>query len=46
MKDQLGRLIQIQEPPQRIICLVPSLSELLVDLGLGELLVGITKFCV
>ena len=46
MKDQLGRLIQIQKPPQRIICLVPSLSELLVDLGLGEFLVGITKFCV
>jgi len=30
----------------RIICLVPSLTELIVDLGLEENLVGITKFCV
>ncbi|MGB0883634.1 MAG: ABC transporter substrate-binding protein [Flavobacteriales bacterium] len=30
----------------RVICLVPSLSELLVDLGLDEFLIGVTKFCV
>ena len=30
----------------RIISLVPSLTELLVDLGLEENIVGITKFCV
>lgn len=30
----------------RIISLVPSLTELLVDLGLGDSLVGVTKFCV
>lgn len=30
----------------RIICLVPSLTELLVDLGLEENIVGVTKFCV
>ncbi|MFI8378623.1 ABC transporter substrate-binding protein [Leeuwenhoekiella sp. NPDC079379] len=46
MKDQLGRRIQIKELPKRIVCLVPSLSELLVDLGLSESLVGVTKFCV
>lgn len=33
-------------PPQRIISLVPSQTELLHDLGLGERVVGITKFCV
>lgn len=33
-------------PPQRIISLVPSQTELLVDLGLRERLVGVTKFCV
>jgi ABC-type Fe3+-hydroxamate transport system substrate-binding protein len=33
-------------PPRRIISLVPSLTELLFDLGLDEEVVGITKFCV
>lgn len=32
--------------PQRIVSLVPSQTELLFDLGLGEAVVGITKFCV
>lgn len=32
--------------PKRIVSLVPSQTELLVDLGLSEQLVGITKFCV
>jgi ABC-type Fe3+-hydroxamate transport system substrate-binding protein len=32
--------------PKRIISLVPSQTELLYDLGLGEYVVGITKFCV
>ena len=32
--------------PQRIICLVPSLTELLYDLGLHDQVVGITKFCI
>ena len=30
---------------QRIISLVPSQTELLFDLGLGEQVVGVTKFC-
>ncbi len=32
--------------PQRIVSLVPSLTELLHHLGLGDRVVGITKFCV
>jgi ABC-type Fe3+-hydroxamate transport system substrate-binding protein len=32
--------------PQRIISLVPSLTELVFDLGLGDQLVGRTRFCV
>jgi len=32
--------------PKRIVSLVPSQTELLVDIGLEERLVGITKFCV
>lgn len=44
--DQLNRTIFISKPPQRIISLVPSQTELLVDLGLEERIVGVTKFCV
>lgn len=32
--------------PQRIVSLVPSLTEFLVDIGVGERLVGRTKFCI
>jgi ABC-type Fe3+-hydroxamate transport system substrate-binding protein len=44
--DQLGRKIEISYPPQRIVSLVPSQTELLFYLGLSESIVGITKFCV
>ena len=44
--DQLNRSIQIDYIPKRIVSLVPSQTELLYDLGLESLLVGITKFCV
>ncbi len=44
--DQLGNTIRVQFPPQRIISLVPSQTELLFTFGLEEEVVGITKFCV
>lgn len=44
--DQLNRSIFISTPPQRIISLVPSQTELLVDLGLEKRIVGVTKFCI
>ena len=44
--DQLGRRVEIPFPPQRIISLVPSQTELLFDLGLANRMVGRTKFCV
>ncbi|RYG10022.1 MAG: cobalamin-binding protein [Chitinophagaceae bacterium] len=44
--DQLGRAVTFNYPPKRIISLVPSQTELLFDLGLGEEVVGITKFCI
>ena len=44
-KDQIGRLVKLKEGPQRIISLVPSQTELLHKLGLGEEVIGITKFC-
>lgn len=42
----MGRSITFDFPPQRIVSLVPSQTELLFDLGLDEEVVGITKFCV
>ena len=44
--DQLGREVKIPEDPGRVISLVPSQTELLFDLNLGDRIVGITKFCV
>jgi len=44
--DQMNRKVQINWPPQRIISLVPSQTELLCYLGLKERVVGITKFCI
>jgi ABC-type Fe3+-hydroxamate transport system substrate-binding protein len=44
--DQMGRAVEINFPPIRIISLVPSQTELLYHLGLEEEVVGITKFCV
>lgn len=45
-RDQLGSTISLSAPPQRIISLVPSQTELLYDLGLEKEVVGITKFCI
>jgi len=44
--DQLGRRVVVPFPPQRIVSLVPSQTELLFDLGLGKQIEGVTKFCV
>jgi iron complex transport system substrate-binding protein len=44
-KDQLHTVFEFLETPKRIISLVPSQTELLVDLGLTKQLVGVTKFC-
>ncbi|WP_299184625.1 ABC transporter substrate-binding protein [uncultured Aquimarina sp.] len=44
--DQLDRKITLVSTPVRIISLVPSQTELLVDLGLSDFIVGVTKFCV
>ncbi|MGK0329035.1 ABC transporter substrate-binding protein [Polaribacter sp.] len=46
LKDQIHTTLEFKNTPKRIICLVPSITELLVDLGLEDSIVGITKFCV
>ena len=43
--DDLGRSVSIKEIPQRIISLVPSNTEILFALGLGDKVVGVTEFC-
>jgi len=43
--DDLGRIIKFEEKPKRIISLVPSITELLYDLGLEEEIIAVTKFC-
>jgi len=45
-KDQMLRLVKLEEPAQRIISLVPSQTELLFDLGLENRIIGITKYCI
>ena len=44
--DQMGNLLRLNHPPQRIISIVPSQTELLADWGLDESVLGITKFCI
>ena len=42
----MNTTIRLSGIPRRIVSLVPSQSELLFDLGLGDRVVGITKFCI
>ena len=44
--DQMGNVVILQQPPKRIVSLVPSQTELLFYLGLKDEVVGITKFCI
>ena len=44
--DQMNNSILLSTTPKRIVCLVPSITELLVDLNLEDKIIGITKFCI
>jgi len=44
--DQLGQKHVFKQTPSRIVSLVPSITELICDLGLRDYIVGCTKFCV
>ncbi|HQZ03405.1 MAG TPA: helical backbone metal receptor [Thauera sp.] len=46
LRDASGRLHEPAGPEARIVSLVPSLTELLFDLGLGAQVVGRTGFCI
>lgn len=43
--DQTGSSFTLVSRPIRIVSLVPSITELLCDLGLDQEVVGITRFC-
>lgn len=43
--DQLGRKVVAPLEPQRIVSLVPSITEYLMDLKLDSRLIGVTRFC-
>ena len=43
-KDSLGRQVTLKGEPRRIVTLAPSLTEIIYFLGLGNRVVGVTKF--
>ncbi|MGE5553223.1 MAG: cobalamin-binding protein [Betaproteobacteria bacterium] len=45
LSDALGRQVTLKAPPRRIVSLAPSATEMLFALGLGERVVGVTRWC-
>lgn len=41
-----SRTLHFEHAPERVISLVPSITESLFDLGLGQAVVGITDYCI
>jgi ABC-type Fe3+-hydroxamate transport system substrate-binding protein len=44
--DATGRRLKLTSPPERIVSLVPSLTEALFAFGLAERVAGVTRYCV
>lgn len=44
--DHIGSTFSLGPTPHKIVSLVPSITELLFDLGLAQNIVGRTKFCI
>lgn len=42
--DQVGRRVIIPDKPQRVVSLMPSITEIVFDLGAGGRLVGATRY--
>jgi ABC-type Fe3+-hydroxamate transport system substrate-binding protein len=43
--DAMGRTVHVPEEPQRLVSLVPSITEVLFRFGRGSEVVGITDYC-
>lgn len=43
--DARGQALELATSPKRIICFIPSLTETLFALGLGERIVGVSQYC-
>lgn len=43
--DAVGRIVDVPQNPQRIVSLVPSITEMIYAYGLGDRIVGVTRFC-
>jgi len=42
--DELGRTVLVPDQPHRILCLTPSLTETVYELGAGNAVVGVTDY--
>lgn len=45
VRDGRGEIVVIRRKPTRIVSLTPSNTEILYSLGLGERVVGVTRYC-
>ncbi|HXP42878.1 MAG TPA: cobalamin-binding protein [Candidatus Acidoferrales bacterium] len=43
-KDELGRSVDVPDHPHRVVCLVPSVVDIVYSLGAGEYVVAISDF--
>lgn len=43
-KDQIGHSFKLEKPAERVVCLVPSITELIYQLK-PKALIGVTSFC-
>ena len=44
LTDDIGRTITVTSPPQRIVCISPSTTEIAYALGLGDKIVGVDAY--
>ncbi|NLG50666.1 MAG: cobalamin-binding protein [Chloroflexi bacterium] len=43
--DSMNRTVTLEQVPERVISLAPSITEILFAVGAGEQVVGVTSFC-